>query len=260
MILLSFDTEEFDLPLEHNVNLSIEEQIAYSEEGTRIILDLLKMCNIKATFFCTAIFAEHSSKLIREIISLGHEVASHGYNHSTFIEGDLRRSKEVLEEISGKSVFGFRMPYMRKIDLQNIADAGYLYDSSLNPTFIPGRYNNFTSPRTCFIEKGVLEIPASVSPLARIPLFWLSLHNIPFLFYSLLCKKTLKKDGYLNIYFHSWEFSSRLHEKRLNLPLIARRNSGMRLHDKLVRLVNKLISEGETFGTMSDFISKNKSL
>ena len=40
MILLSFDTKEFDLPLEHHVNLSLDEQILYSEEGTKIILEL----------------------------------------------------------------------------------------------------------------------------------------------------------------------------------------------------------------------------
>jgi len=38
MILLSFDIEEFDLPLKHGVDLSFEKQIEYSKEGTRIIL------------------------------------------------------------------------------------------------------------------------------------------------------------------------------------------------------------------------------
>ena len=38
MILLSFDIEEFDAPLEHGVELPFEEQMRTSVEGTRKIL------------------------------------------------------------------------------------------------------------------------------------------------------------------------------------------------------------------------------
>ena len=39
MILLSFDTEEFDVPKEHGVNISLEEGMRISVEGTNKILD-----------------------------------------------------------------------------------------------------------------------------------------------------------------------------------------------------------------------------
>lgn len=54
MILLSFDIEEFDVPREHQVDISMEEQIKVSVEGTNRILDCLKRNQVKATFFCTA--------------------------------------------------------------------------------------------------------------------------------------------------------------------------------------------------------------
>ena len=41
MILLSFDIEEFDAPLEHGVELPFEEQMRTSVEGTRKILACL---------------------------------------------------------------------------------------------------------------------------------------------------------------------------------------------------------------------------
>ena len=258
MILLNFDLEEFDLPLEHNVNISFEEQIDYSKEGTRIILDLLKKYQIKATFFCTAVFAIHARELIHEIIYMGNEVASHGYSHSSFVNDDLKRSKVLLEEMTGRPVTGFRMALMMKTDLQTIANAGYMYDSSINPTFIPGRYNNLHLSRTCSLDHGILELPASVSPLARIPLFWLSLHNFPFPFYTFLCRQTLKHDGYLNIYFHSWEFSSHLHDKRLQVPLIVRKNSGSKLSTRLEHLIQQFISWEESFQTINDFVNKYK--
>ena len=39
MILLSFDTEEFDVPREHGVDFSLEEGMKVSIEGTNRILD-----------------------------------------------------------------------------------------------------------------------------------------------------------------------------------------------------------------------------
>ena len=40
MILLSFDTEEFDVPREHGVDYSLEKGMKVSVEGTNIILDM----------------------------------------------------------------------------------------------------------------------------------------------------------------------------------------------------------------------------
>ena len=65
MILLSFDIEEFDVPKEHQVDISMEEQIKVSVEGTTRILDCLERNQVKATFFCTANFALHAPDIIR---------------------------------------------------------------------------------------------------------------------------------------------------------------------------------------------------
>ena len=58
MILLSFDIEEFDMPFEYGKDISFENQIAVSEKGTEIILNILQKHQIKATFFSTVVFAE----------------------------------------------------------------------------------------------------------------------------------------------------------------------------------------------------------
>ena len=58
MVLLSFDTEEFDVPREHGVEIPFERSVAISVEGTTRILDALKRGGVRATFFCTADFAE----------------------------------------------------------------------------------------------------------------------------------------------------------------------------------------------------------
>ena len=40
MILLSFDTEEFDVPREHGVDFTLEQGMAVSKVGTNRILDV----------------------------------------------------------------------------------------------------------------------------------------------------------------------------------------------------------------------------
>ena len=50
MILLSFDTEEFDVPREHGVEYdTLKEGMEVSRYGTNKILDCLKECGVQAT-------------------------------------------------------------------------------------------------------------------------------------------------------------------------------------------------------------------
>ena len=68
MILLSFDTEEFDVPREHGVDFSLEEGMKVSVEGTNRILDILRKNEVKATFFCTGNFVQHAPDVVRRIM------------------------------------------------------------------------------------------------------------------------------------------------------------------------------------------------
>ena len=179
MILLSFDTEEFDVPREHGVDFSLEEGMKVSIEGTNRILDVLKQNGVRATFFCTGNFAEHAPEVMQRIMDEGHEVACHGVDHWQPKETDFDVSKQIVERVTGRKVYGYRQPRMFPVSDSEIARVGYRYNSSLNPAFIPGRYMHLTAPRTWFMKGEVMQIPASVTPWIRFPLFWLSLHNLP---------------------------------------------------------------------------------
>src|SRR5205823_6308311 len=93
---------------------------------------------------------------------------------------DLVQSRLQLEEITNQPVYGLRMPRMKVIPMQDVINAGYSYDSSMNPTWVPGRYNNFSRPRTVYYDQNMLRVPASVSPRFRVPLFWLAFKNMPY--------------------------------------------------------------------------------
>jgi peptidoglycan/xylan/chitin deacetylase (PgdA/CDA1 family) len=256
-VLFSFDIEEFDMPLEYKKSISFDDQIKISSEGTAIILDLLKESNIKATFFSTATFAVHSSSLIKRLCKDGHELASHGYFHSQFESDHLAKSKRKLEEISGHSVNGFRMPRMMPVDNDAIVKAGYLYNSSLNPVFIPGRYNNFFSPRSIFKEGDLIQLPASATPIFRIPLFWLSFHNFPLWFYKRICTQAMNADRYLNIYFHPWEFTD-LTYSHYGFPGFVSKNSGILMINRFKSLLSWMKDQQFQFSTIDNFLQNNK--
>lgn len=254
MILLSFDIEEFDMPLEYGGEIPFEEQISVSRKGLERILDLLKKHNAKATFFSTVIFAEQCKDLVNRLLEEGHELASHTYYHSQFEVADLQKSKEKLEEMFPTEVIGLRMPRMRPVNETDVADAGYIYNSSINPTFLPGRYNNLKVSRKYFYQSGVLQVPASVSPM-RIPLFWLSFHNFPIWIYRFLAQNALRKDGYLNIYFHPWEFAE-IKNPKYKLPNFTTKNTGEDMVTRFDEFLTWLNKKGNTFGTFKDFLDK----
>lgn len=258
MILLSFDIEEFDVPKEHRVDISMEEQIKVSRYGTIRILDCLKRNQVKATFFCTANFALHAIDIIKRIQSEGHEIASHGFHHWTFQVEDLKKSKDQLENMTGMKVYGYRQARMMPVSEKAICDAGYMYNSSLNPTFIPGRYMKLSTPRTCFVKENVLQVPASVTPLLRFPLFWLSCHNLPVSLYCWLCKYTYRHDGYLVTYFHPWEFYPLNEHPEWKLPFIIRNHAGEEMEKRLDAFIQYFKKQKVDFGRFMDYIKTGR--
>jgi len=257
LILLSFDIEEFDMPLEYGKEIAFQDQMDISITGTNHILNILDKYEVKATFFSTVVFAQNAPDIINRIIGSGHELASHGYYHSAFETEDLSKSRKALQEISLQEITGFRMPRMKPVDENEVRKAGYLYNSSINPTWLPGRYNNLNRPRTKFKEAGIWQIPASVSPMLRFPLFWLSFHNLPLNVYTWLALKTYKKDGYLNIYFHPWEFTNLEDKNRFGFPGYVSKNSGIKMLERMDLFIGNLKMKNYTFSTLSDFIQNS---
>lgn len=125
------------------------------ERNTRRILDLLEDHQTRATFFVLGWIAERQPKLIREIQERGHEVASHGYSHRRIytqtpdqFREETRRSKQILEDIIGRPIIGYRAASysitMQSLwALEILVEEGFRYDSSIFPIFrdrygIPG--------------------------------------------------------------------------------------------------------------------------
>jgi peptidoglycan/xylan/chitin deacetylase (PgdA/CDA1 family) len=248
-VLLTFDLEEFDIPNEYGSDLLWEEQLAVGRCGMNAVKEVLDLHKIAVTIFTTAAYALENSEQLQSLAEK-HEIASHTFYHSSFKDEDLLQSKSTLEAITGKKVTGLRMPRMKPVDMSLVYQAGYEYDSSVNPTFIPGKYNNGHLPKTLYNEQRVYRVPCSVSPGLRIPLFWLAFKNFPYSIYKKLALNTLKKYGYLNLYFHPWEFTD---ISAYKLPGYVKKDSGGKLIERLHRLINDLKQEG-SFKTMNHFL------
>ena len=113
-------------------------------------------------------------------------------------------------------------------------------------------------PRTYFKKEGVYQIPVSVTPILRFPLFWLSYHNLPASLYRSLAYSTLKHDGYFTTYFHPWEFYALNEHPEYKLPYIIRHNSGAAMKERLADFINYFKQKDVSFITYSEFVNRIK--
>ncbi len=215
----------------------------------RKTLALFDACNVQATFFITAFWAQHHPALVRKIAER-HEIASHAFYHDRFDNADLLASRLELERISGKPVIGFRMPRLQPVDYSLLHAAGYMYDASVNPTWLPGRYDNRHVSRHVHDSGPLWVMPASVTPRMRLPIFWLSVKNMPLWFTRACAGSILRKEDYFSCYFHPWELED---ISGYQLPFYVKRVNGRRLEEKMRRLLLWLGSKG-TFVTHTGYL------
>lgn len=160
------------------------------EENTEVYLQALAEHHSTATFFVLGVVAEQHPGLVRRIAEAGHEIASHGYGHQLVYKQspeafreDIRRSKKLLEDITGKEVFGYRAPSWSITResfwaLSILEEEGFRFDSSIFP-FKNFLYGVSGAPRVPFragrydpMAETLVEIPPST---IRVPGL-----NIPF--------------------------------------------------------------------------------
>lgn len=115
-------------------------------------LDIFERFGIKATFFLAGRDAANTSNagIIANIIDAGHEIANHGMNHTPNftklpeleIESEITESAKAIESATGQQCRGFRAPTynVNGFILRLLQETGYLYDSSILPTFISPIY------------------------------------------------------------------------------------------------------------------------
>jgi polysaccharide deacetylase family protein (PEP-CTERM system associated) len=154
-------------------------------DNLAITLDLLADFGIHATFFFLGRIARTSPALVRRVADAGHEIGCHSYNHLRItgqtraeFKNDVNAAKSALEDASGTGVVGFRAPDFsigrgNLWAFEELADAGFRYDSSIVPTSIHDVYGMTDVPEHVFCwPNGLVEFPLPVARVLgfRVPL------------------------------------------------------------------------------------------
>ncbi|MDL2280483.1 polysaccharide deacetylase family protein [Selenomonadales bacterium OttesenSCG-928-I06] len=88
---------------------------------TEQILDVLKEKNVKATFFIVGHNAASNPEIVKRIVSEGHQIGNHTYNHIDLLKTsnkemieELSSTNKILFEITGQEVKIMRPPFGAK--------------------------------------------------------------------------------------------------------------------------------------------------
>ncbi len=191
--------------------------------STNVLLDLLDDTHSRATFFVLGWVAERQPKLIQAVAARGHEIAAHSYWHqrvTTMTRADFTadaiRTRELLEQILGADVSGFRAPSFSITPsnawaFEALVEAGYRYDSSVFPIRRRG-YGFPGAPRDAYTiqtASGALdEFPLATLSLGPWPLPAAGggyLRHFPFQVIAASVRE-VKDAGRVGVYYiHPWE-------------------------------------------------------
>jgi polysaccharide deacetylase family protein (PEP-CTERM system associated) len=222
------------------------------EVNTRRLLEMLGKLNVHGTFFVLGWVAERFPGLVREIAAGGHEIACHSYWHRLIYKlepaefrEDTRRAKDVIEQISGQRVEGYRAPTYSVIDrsvwaLDILSELGFTYDSSIYPIH-HDRYGMPGAPR------GPFRFQTPSGPMTEFPIttFRLAGHNMPVggggylrllpRLYTRMGLKSVQSEGLpIVVYIHPWEVDAE--QPRLPVSLKSR----LRHYTNLSRTFDRL--------------------
>ncbi len=218
-----------------------------------IILDTFEKFSTKATFFILGWLARQYPRLVRDICEAGHEIASHGYNHKILynlspaeFRHDIKVSKEILEDIVGEGIYGYRAPSysiskstLWALDI--LVEEGFIYDSSIFPIFhdIYGFPGARRSPHMIQTGSGsIMEFPPSTIRILGINIPVAGggyLRLLPFEFIKYSIKRLNEKEKIMAvIYFHPWEID--VDQPRLKACLKSRFRHYINLHKTLSKV------------------------
>lgn len=226
------------------------------EETTNRLLERLSFTGAKATFFVLGWVAERHPDLIRAIRGLGHEVASHGYAHQVLtaltpaqFRADIRRAKDILEDILGEPVLGYRAPSFTIMEdtvwaLRTLVEEGYVYDSSIFPVW-HDRYGlhgaNPYCHRLMTAAGAIWEVPPSTLPIRnmRLPVAGGGYFRLwPYRLLRRWLKKIESSGHPLVVYLHPWEIDP--DQPRVHASWLSRRRHYLNLHKTEGRLMQLL--------------------
>lgn len=228
------------------------------EPMTDLLLDLLARHGATGTFFVVGWVAERHPDLVRRIAAQGHEVGSHTWWHRRVFSqppaefrDEVRRTRALLQQLSGQPVLGFRAPSFSILPgcewaLDVLIEAGHRYDSSFFPIHRPGYGNPGSPPMAHRIERPageLVELPMMTLPLlgVRLPASGGAyLRHGPYALTAAALRHCERAGHAGMLYIHPWEVDTG--QPRFAVPWLTRvrHYGGLR---RTLPLLTRLLSE-----------------
>lgn len=223
--VLTVDVEEYYHGVEFAAALGADELARLPSRvmaQTERLLDLLDTHGARATFFALGVVAQRFPRLVRSIVARGHELASHGWDHTPVFglgaesfRADVRRAKRALEGAAGRAVRGYRAPnYSIRHDtpwaFAVLAEEGHTYDSSIHP-IAHDRYGFPDAPRFAHRlsgDSGLWEVPVGTARVfgTNLPLGGGFFRLFPAALLAGAIESVNRREGQaLVLYVHPWE-------------------------------------------------------
>ena len=265
--ILTFDIEEW-FQVDCFFNLipvkSWSDQQSRVVESTLKILHLLQRYGARATFFFLGAVADRHPQLVEKIVAQGHEIATHGYAHQRVyhqspeeFEEDLRYSIQILKNISGRPILGYRAPFWSITSqtewVWDILKRNEIrYDSSIYPISLS--HGMPKARRFCHrVNGGIIEMPLSTVRLlhTNVPIAGgFFLRAFPSWFTSWGVRK-INLDGYpAVVYAHPWELDPAHPKLSVDLKTNVLHYAFLR---ETERKLTQLLS-GFRFGSIRDYL------
>lgn len=250
-LCLTFDVEEFDLPDDLGVRLEPAARRRVERVGGQALVELARAAG-PFTCFVTAAYARADPAVVQGLAAAGCEIACHGLEHGDryadlsppALVSRLTRARRELEGICGQRVVGHRGPRFALASEAVLLQAGFTYDSSIHPTYVPGRYNHLRRPTSPTRGPGGLwQVPVSVLPGLRLPLSWIWFRHTPGPVLRLAVTALALGPSPICLYFHAWELCD-LRGAAPEIPWAVRRGTGPALAARLQRLCQRLERRG----------------
>lgn len=259
---MSVDVEDY---FQASVFDRVVSRASWSERESRVVgnthrlLAFFARRQVRATFFVLGWVAQRFPSLVKEIASLGHEVASHGFHHQLIytltpdqFREDVRRAKAVIEDAGGCAVRGYRAPSFSIIRsslwaLDVLIEEGHAYDASIFPIH-HDRYGIPDAPRHAHVIERpagtIVEVPASTVRVGQTNLptaggGYFRLLPYAATRHAIARINTVDREPAI-FYIHPWEIDAE--QPRLPISRVAQWRHYSNLDDTLSRL-DRLVSD-----------------
>ncbi len=231
---------------------SWDDRASRLEMGMSPLLELLARHGASGTFFILGWVAKRHPSIVHAIAAGGHEIASHGWGHERITQltqdkfrESVRDSRAILEDISGRRVFGYRAPSFSIVRggewaLDVLLEEGYCYDSSLFPVrrrgygFLGGKRDPYQIERAAGVldefPPATVKLGSAVLPAGGGAYFRL----FPYALIQSALAAAERRGAPATFYIHPWELDPA--QPRLAVPLKTR----VRHYGGLARTIPRL--------------------